>query len=65
LADRNRASAGELIITRSNDRRLRTSASDWVKNGDRWIVLPAVASAVDLARAVESDRGHRIVRVHS
>jgi conjugative relaxase-like TrwC/TraI family protein len=41
LADGNRASAGELIITRTNDRRLRTAASDWVKNGDRWIVLTA------------------------
>jgi hypothetical protein len=39
LADGNRASVGELIITRSNDRRLRTSTSDWVKNGDRWTVL--------------------------
>jgi hypothetical protein len=39
LADGNRASAGELIITRRNDRRLRTAANDWVKNGDRWIVL--------------------------
>ena len=29
LADGNRASAGELIITRHNDRRLRTSAFDW------------------------------------
>ena len=43
LADGNRASAGELIITRRNDRRLRTSVSDWVKNGDRWTV-----SSVDL-----------------
>jgi hypothetical protein len=25
-----------VIITRSNDRRLRLSATDWVKNGDRW-----------------------------
>jgi conjugative relaxase-like TrwC/TraI family protein len=41
LADGNRASAGELIITRRNDRRLRTSAFDWVKNGDRWTVLAA------------------------
>jgi ATP-dependent exoDNAse (exonuclease V) alpha subunit len=41
LADDNRASAGELIITRRNDRRLRISASDWVKNGDRWTVLTA------------------------
>ena len=39
LADGNDASVGELIITRSNDRRLRTSATDWVKNGDRWTVL--------------------------
>ena len=39
LADGNSASAGELIITRHNDRRLRTSATDWVKNGDRWTVL--------------------------
>jgi hypothetical protein len=31
LADGNRASAGELIITRHNDRRLRTSAFDYVK----------------------------------
>ncbi|WP_371304148.1 AAA family ATPase, partial [Nocardioides sp.] len=39
LADGNEASIGELIITRTNDRRLRTSATDWVKNGDRWTVL--------------------------
>jgi conjugative relaxase-like TrwC/TraI family protein len=28
---------GDLVITRRNDRRLR-SGSSWVKNGDRWIV---------------------------
>jgi conjugative relaxase-like TrwC/TraI family protein len=39
LADGNRASVGDLIITRRNDRRLRVSATDWVKNGDRWSVL--------------------------
>jgi hypothetical protein len=38
LADGNRASVGEVIITRSNDRRLRLSATDWVRNGDRWTV---------------------------
>ena len=27
-----------MIITRSNDRRLRLSATDWVKNGDRWTI---------------------------
>jgi ATP-dependent exoDNAse (exonuclease V) alpha subunit len=38
LADGNQPSVGDLIITRSNDRRLRVSATDWVKNGDRWTV---------------------------
>jgi hypothetical protein len=39
LADGNRASVGDLVITRRNDRRLRISATDWVKNGDRWTIL--------------------------
>jgi DNA primase catalytic core len=47
LADGNRASVGELIITRSNDRRLRLTATDWVKNGDRWIVR-AITAGGDL-----------------
>ena len=38
LADGNRASVGDIIITRTNDRRLRLSPTDWVKNGDRWTV---------------------------
>jgi conjugative relaxase-like TrwC/TraI family protein len=39
IADGNRASVGDLIITRRNDRRLRVTATDWVKNGDRWTIL--------------------------
>jgi hypothetical protein len=27
-----------VIITRTNDRRLRLTATDWVKNGDRWTI---------------------------
>ena len=38
LGDGNRASVGDVIITRTNDRRLRLSATDWVKNGDRWMI---------------------------
>jgi conjugative relaxase-like TrwC/TraI family protein len=38
LGDGNRASVGDMIITRSNDRRLRLTATDWVKNGDRWTI---------------------------
>lgn len=38
LADGNRASIGDTIRTRRNDRRLTTSPTDWVKNGDRWTI---------------------------
>jgi hypothetical protein len=38
LSDGNPASVGDMIITRTNDRRLRLSATDWVKNGDRWAI---------------------------
>lgn len=38
LADDHRASAGDWIITRHNDRRLRTLAGVWVHNGHRWQV---------------------------
>jgi DNA primase catalytic core len=47
LADGNRASVGDLIITRSNDRQLRLTSTDWVKNGDRWIVR-AITAGGDL-----------------
>jgi AAA domain len=39
LADGNPASVGDVIITRANDRRLRLTATDWVKNGDRWTII--------------------------
>jgi len=38
LADDCVARVGDVVITRRNDRRLAISGSDWVKNGDRWIV---------------------------
>ena len=38
LADGSAASASDTIVTRRNDRRLPLSATDWVKNGDRWNV---------------------------
>ncbi|WP_159540979.1 MobF family relaxase [Aeromicrobium sp. 9AM] len=38
LADGNRASIGDTIRTRRNDRRLAISPTDWVKNGDRWTI---------------------------
>jgi len=38
LHDDARASAGDVIVTRRNDRRLRTGPHGWVRNGDRWTV---------------------------
>jgi hypothetical protein len=36
LADGNRASRGDVIITRRNNRALTSGATAWVRNGDRW-----------------------------
>ena len=38
LVDGSAASAGDVIITRRNERKLRTAVTDFVKNGDRWTV---------------------------
>lgn len=46
LADGNLASVGDVVITRTNDRRLKISASDWVKNGDRWVITAITAQGV-------------------
>jgi conjugative relaxase-like TrwC/TraI family protein len=60
LADGNRASVGDVIITRRNDRRLRLTATDWVKNGDRWTITH-VGTQGDLT--VRHTRSHRTVRL--
>lgn len=36
LTDGTEASAGDLVITRKNDRRLGNGRNRWVRNGDRW-----------------------------
>jgi conjugative relaxase-like TrwC/TraI family protein len=60
LADGNRASVGDVIITRSNDRRLRLTATEWVKNGDRWTIT-AVSNNGGLT--VRHTRSHRTIRL--
>ena len=60
LADGNQASAGDVIITRSNDRRLRLTATDWVKNGDRWTIID-IGSNGDLT--VRHNRSRLSVRL--
>lgn len=39
LGDDTRASAGDTVVTRRNDRTLRARDGSWVKNGDRWRLL--------------------------
>jgi conjugative relaxase-like TrwC/TraI family protein len=56
LGDGNRASVGDLIITRANDRRLRISTTDWVKNGDRWSVLNLTGTGGVRVRHVRNGR---------
>jgi conjugative relaxase-like TrwC/TraI family protein len=60
LADGNQASVGDVIITRRNDRRLRITATDWVKNGDRWTITH-LGKQGDLT--VRHNRSHHTVRL--
>ncbi len=60
LHDGSSASAGDLIVTRRNDRRLPITSTDWVKNGDRWRV---VATADDGALQARHLASRRIVRL--
>ena len=53
---RQRASVDDLIITRANDRRLRITATDWVKNGDRWIILNLTGTGGVRVRHVRNGR---------
>jgi hypothetical protein len=49
-----------VIITRSNDRWLRLTATDWVKNGDRWTIT-RIGRRGDLT--VRRNLSHRTVRL--
>jgi conjugative relaxase-like TrwC/TraI family protein len=56
LHDGTRASAGDLIVTRRNDRRLPVTATDWVKNGDRWTIEALRDDGSIMARHLASRR---------
>jgi len=50
------ASAGDMITTRRNDRRLVLTANDWVRNGDRWTVRDVGADGSVRAQHVGTNR---------
>lgn len=58
VADGNHVSAGDLIITRANDRRLTTGRIGWVRNGDRWRVLSVGDDGSLIAEPLDHTRGH-------
>ncbi len=49
LADGNRASVGDLIITRRNQRHFRSLRGGWVRNGDRWRITDVLPNGSVLA----------------
>ncbi len=57
LSDGNRASVGDTVVTRRNERRLQYSRTGWVRNGERWTVTGV---GRDQSLIVANDRGFRI-----
>jgi conjugative relaxase-like TrwC/TraI family protein len=55
------ASAGDVVITRHNDRRLRAGSSGWVHNGDRWIIARIHADGAVTVRRDGYRRGGSVV----
>ncbi|WP_210651550.1 AAA family ATPase [Nocardioides sp. SYSU D00065] len=60
LLDGCRASVGDVVITRQNDRRIRTMRGGWVKNGDRWLVTDIRRDGSVLVKRLDA-RGGRTV----
>lgn len=60
LHDDSRAAAGDTVITRRNDRRLR-AGHGWVRNGDRWNVLDVRADGSVVVRRLGATRGCSVV----
>jgi DNA primase catalytic core len=59
LADGSMAAVGDVIITRLNDRRLRTSGTDWVRNGDRWTITGLATDGT--LRAIHQTNRQRVI----
>jgi conjugative relaxase-like TrwC/TraI family protein len=56
-----RASAGDLVITRRNDRRLRTLRGGWVRNGDRWQITDVRADGSVVVKREDRRFGGNVV----
>ncbi|WP_289018201.1 hypothetical protein [uncultured Ornithinimicrobium sp.] len=63
LAEGTRASAGDTVITRRNDRTLRTGDGSWVKNGDRWHLLTVHQDGAMTVERHHDGRGRKPAQV--
>jgi ATP-dependent exoDNAse (exonuclease V) alpha subunit len=61
LGDGSRASVGDVVITRRNDRTLRTTGNGWVKNGDRWRIADIRHDGSLVVRRLDGRRPVRTV----
>jgi len=61
LVDGTRASAGDVIITRSNDRRIRSLRGGWVRNGDRWRITDVLGDGSIVVRRLGRRLGATVV----
>jgi conjugative relaxase-like TrwC/TraI family protein len=55
LAGQTRASAGDMILTRHNDRTLRYGYAGWVRNGDRWQITTVHDDGSVTAQRIDPD----------
>jgi len=60
LNDGTRASAGDLIITHHNNRRLQAGNTGWIRNGDRWTITKVHPDGVVTARR-DGHRGASVI----
>ncbi|MFI9486958.1 MobF family relaxase [Promicromonospora sp. NPDC052451] len=61
LVDGLAASVGDTVITRRNDRRLRTRNGSWVRNGDRWTLVKIRIDGSVVVRRPEAKYGNTVV----
>ncbi|TSD65707.1 AAA family ATPase [Aeromicrobium piscarium] len=61
LADGNHASVGDVIITRRNQRHLRSLRGGWVRNGDRWRITDVLPDGSVLATRLDQKNAGAVV----
>ncbi|WP_244928499.1 MobF family relaxase [Nocardioides sp. W7] len=61
LADDTRASVGDVVITRRNDRTIRTMTGSWAKNGDRWSITDIRRDGTVVVDRLDQRRRGRVI----